>query len=230
MKVAVTTTQDGFDRFALPLRECGLSPLSLPCILVTPAAADVLARVRGAARDADRIVITSARAVATLWPDGSMPATPVLAVGGATAHAVRQAGGTVAATGDGGAADLVRGAGSELAGHTIVYPHAAGADPAILEMLREAAARVMAAPVYSTQPIAPAAEPEVDAVLFASPSAVDGWRMSRPLRGVVLAAIGATTAAHIRSLHAEPAVIAPRPTPIALSRSLAAHLAERNLV
>ncbi len=230
MTVAVTTTIDRFDRYAEPLRRHRLRPLSLPCISVAPASPDIIESIRTAAQEGDRIVITSARAVTAVWPDGSMPNTPVLAVGEATAAAVRRAGGTVAAIGHGGGAELLRTVRSQLADCTVVYPHAAGADPQLVAELREGAARLVAAPVYTTRPVAPNPDPGVDAVVFASPSAIDGWRITRTLRGLLLAAIGATTADHLRSTGAEPDVVAPQPNPRSLALALAARLAERKLV
>ena len=162
--------------------------------------------MRSAAEKADWVVLTSRRAVETMWPQ-AMPTHPkVAAVGAATAVAVAAAGGHLALTGSGGAAelcDLLRGRVSE---QVVVFPHAAGAGPETAEMLISEGAQVVAAVAYETLSMAPADDP-VDAVTLASPSAVAGWMMSRNLNGVVVAAMGPTTAQAIRDFGIEPDVV-----------------------
>lgn len=219
-RVAVTTTADSAPRLAEPLIAHGLIPVMLPCISISPAPADVLEALRTHARKADLIVVTSARAVRVTWPDGDMPATPVAAVGSATAEAVEQAGGIVKAVGSGGAADLVETL--DVKGLRIVFPHARAADPATDAALERMGATVYAATAYETIPISPN-DDKVDAAIFGSPSAVDGWLMRRHLDGLVIGAMGATTASALRVRGVESPVVPKTPG----FEELVAALAER---
>lgn len=194
-RVAVTTTADAAPRAAEPLIAHGLTPVMLPCISISPAPPAVLAELRDEASRADLIVITSARAVRIMWPDGNMPATPVAAVGTATADAVLEAGGVVKVTGSGGASDLV--ADLDVEGLRIVFPHARSADPKTDAELERMGAKVYAATAYDTIPIAPN-DDKVDAAIFGSPSAIDGWLLRRHLDGLVIGAMGPTTASALR--------------------------------
>lgn len=207
-RVAVTTTADTAPRVSEPLIAHGLVPVMLPCISISPAGPDALAELRAEAAEADLIVVTSARAVRATWPDGDMPATPVAAVGSATAEAVTAAGGVLQVIGSGGAADLL----AELAvdGLRIVFPHARAADPTTDAQLEKRGASVFAATAYDTIPIAPN-DDKVDAAIFGSPSAVDGWLMRRHLDGLVVGAMGATTASALRVRGVEDPVVASDP-------------------
>lgn len=195
MRVAVTTTADSAPRVAHALVAHDLVPVMLPCIAISPAPAEVLADLRREAARADRIVVTSARAVRITWPERDMPATPVWAVGASTAEAVRDAAGMVAEIGAGGAAELIDQV--DPAGLRIVFPHARAADPATTARLENRGASVYAAPAYDTIPIAPD-DDKVEAAIFGSPSAVDGWLLRRHLDGMVVGAMGATTASALR--------------------------------
>ena len=195
MRVAVTTTGDRFDTVAAALERHGLEPERLPCIAIEPVSNEELDTIRALAATADRILVTSPRTIRIVWP-GSVPAVSFLSVGAATTEAIRRAGGSVSIEGDGGAADLV--AGLDLSGLRIVFPHAAGADPATVSTLRENGALVDAWVAYRSVPIGPDAD-EVDAVMFASPSAVEGWAQTRSLDGLTVVAIGETTAATVEA-------------------------------
>ncbi|MDX1691273.1 MAG: uroporphyrinogen-III synthase [Acidimicrobiia bacterium] len=225
-RVAVTTTTGrSFDRIADELRDTGLQPVPLPCITVEPAAQEVLDRLRSAADSADWIVVTSRRAVEIVWPSGGMPTAPaVAAVGPTTAEAAREAGGRVEVIGSGGASELCDVLGGRVAGTAVVFPHARAADPATSRSLAEQAASVVAEPAYDTVPIAPGPDP-VDAAIFGSPSAVDGWMTARSLEDLVTAAMGPTTAAHLRRLGRPPDVVPERPDLARLVGMLADHLA-----
>jgi uroporphyrinogen-III synthase len=220
-RVAVTTSADRSDHAADAYRRRGLTPVLLPCIRVEPGSDSVIELLRRAAVDADWIVVTSARAIETTWPEASMPATTVAAVGEATARAVVNAGGTVSLVGTVGASDLVdrigRGSGR------IVVPHAAGADAGVRARLVDAGWEVVDGIVYRTVPTGPASDP-VDAAAFASPSAVDGWLGARDLEGVVVGAIGPTTAAALTQRGREPDVVAERPSHASLAAALAGRL------
>ncbi|MDX1449262.1 MAG: uroporphyrinogen-III synthase, partial [Acidimicrobiia bacterium] len=196
----------------------GLVPVMLPCISISPATADVLAELRTQADSADLILLTSARTVRIMWPDGNMPPVPAAVVGSATAEAVVEAGGTVEVVGSGGAGELVE----ELTveGRTIVFPHARAADPATAEHLEERGAVVHAAAAYDTIPISPG-DDKVDAAVFGSPSAVDGWLTRRHLEGMTIAAMGPTTASALRVRGVADPVVPDRPELSVLARALA---------
>lgn len=104
-RVAVTT--DRFTEAAVAFARVGLKPVSLPCIRVQAADEGVLAQAREAASIADLVLISSVRTLDVLWPNGSMPALEVGAVGERTAAAVKARGGRVVLLGRSGLADLV---------------------------------------------------------------------------------------------------------------------------
>ena len=224
-RAAVTTAADTFDRVAAPLRRHGLHPVPVPCVRVAPSPPETLSSLRAAAPQADWILVTSARAVALTWPGGDMPPIPVAAVGPATAEAVAAAGGRPAIVGEGGAVSLVDTLAPVVAGRVVVFPRARDADPATEERLVDAGASVVSAPVYTTVPVA-ASDVAVDAVVFGSPSAVAGWCLSRGLNGVVVAAMGSTTAAALDSRGRSPDVIAARPGFAHVAAALAEHFAD----
>lgn len=193
MRIAVTTAMDAYGRWTRPMAGAGFTPVPLPCISIEPARSSTLERCRAWAASADVLVVTSARTVATLWPDGGLPDVPVLAVGEVTARAVENGGGSVALTGRGGADHLIGRAGHLVAGRKVFYPHAAGADPVPALRLASLGAELTTELVYHTVPRSPALDP-VDGAVFASPSAVAGWRLSRSIRELaVVGVIGDTT-------------------------------------
>lgn len=217
-RVAITTSVPESIAVAAAFTGEGLEPVLLPCIMVHPATPEDLALARRQAADADLIVVTSARAVSITWDGASMPDVPVAAVGPGTAGAVREFGGVVVATGPGGAADLVRRL--DVDGKRVFFPHARAADPATFEGLTRRGAVLTASEVYDTTPVAPAHD-RVDAVAFGSPLAVAGWTSSRDLEGLVVGAIGRTTADAVREAgHPDPVVPA-SPGFLELARQLA---------
>lgn len=217
-RVAVTTSADAAEPVAAAAARFGLTPVLLPCIEVTPAPEHVLAEARREAKVADLMVITSARTVSLLWPERSMPPTPVGAVGDATAHAVEEAGGVVVATGTGGGEDLVRRL--EVGGRRVLHPGAAGAAASTAAALTAAGAEIIEMAVYEVAPVGPGPDP-VDAAMFGSPSAVFGWISRRSLDDLILGAIGSTTAAALRDLGATEVVVPLRPGVDLLARQLA---------
>lgn len=227
-RVAVTTTPDNFRRVANPLAEVGLEPIQLPCIRVVPSPDDVLDELRRATEQADWLIVTSARAIRTVWPDGGIPpGVRVAAVGPATADAARAAGGDVRVIGSGGTTALRAALRGRLPGQKVVFPHARSADPGTIRQLRREAASVVAEPAYTTHPIAPSNDP-VDAVVFGSPSAVDGWASGRAFAGTVIAALGSTTATRVRELGAFVDVVSDPPDLTTLAGGLAAHFEPRS--
>lgn len=226
MRVAVTTTLDAADRIAHAVEQIGLEPVRLPCIRVEPAPADTIARLRAAADEADWIIVTARRAVEIVWPGGDMPGSAaVAAVGRATAAAARSAGGRVAVVGDGGAAALRELLGGRVDAMSVVFPHARAADPATVRWLKERTALLTADAAYETIPVAPAQD-TVDSVIFGSPSAVDGWCEARPLDGLVIAAMGRTTARYLEGLGHPPDVVPATPRLEELVSALGKHLSQ----
>lgn len=224
MRVALTTTRDRCRLVAPRFREAGLIPVVLPCIEFRPDS-EGIGKARTAAVDADWIVLTSSRAVTVTWPDG-MPPVPAAAVGEATAAAVSAAGGRVEVMGSAGAEDLLTVLAGRIDGAKVVFPHARDADPATVAGLTASGALVHAFPVYSTLPVPPGAD-EVEAAVFASPSAVGGWLLSRSLAGLVLAAIGPTTASALETRGHPPHLVPERPGYDELASALSALHRER---
>jgi len=219
-RVAITT--DRFEKAASSYRRVGLEPVSLPCIRVQAAEDVVLAQAREAASMADLVLISSVRTLDVLWPNGSMPPLKVGAVGERTAAAVKAQGGRVMFLGRSGLADLVEIAADRLGSSRVVFPHAAGSDRVALKMLRQRATDLLEFDVYQTVPVAPGSAP-VQAAIFASPSAVEGWLLSRDFDGLVVGVIGPTTwkaAARRRP----PEVMASQPIHRALAQALASYL------
>jgi hydroxymethylbilane synthase len=149
-----------------------------------------------------------------LWPD-----TPkVAAVGPGTVAALSRRGisvnfvpavHTAAALAEG----IIRGAGDGLAGVRVLVPRPLHAREDAAELLRKQGAAVEEVPVYRTDPL-PLSPSDaarlgngVDAILFASGSAVDAWQrlpdpdglLAAAARRAVIACIGPTTAAAARA-------------------------------
>ncbi|MGH3649688.1 MAG: uroporphyrinogen-III synthase [Acidimicrobiia bacterium] len=226
-RVAVTTTGDRAARLADVARRHGLEPVALPCIAIVPAAPEELNRARSRATHAELILVTSSRAVSTVWPEGGMPKVPCVVVGPVSAEAVDGAGGRVVATGSGGVVAMIEEVADLLAGKSVFFPHAAGADPSTVETLEGLGAKVSAFVVYETHPISPGTD-QVDAGIFGSPSAVSGWCRSRTLDELVLAALGDTTAAELTGRGYRPQVITSPPDYDTLIPLLAEYLHERS--
>jgi uroporphyrinogen-III synthase len=183
---------------------------------------EVLSRAREAVSDADLVLITSARTVDLLWPLGAMPGTEAVTVGAASAAAVEAAGGRVVLTGGSGLADLLDGAAHVIGGARVVFPHAAGTDPGLVARLRSLVSVLEEQEIYRAVPVTP--EPtRVDAVVFASPSAVTGWLLARDFVDVVVGVIGPTTQAAVARSRV-PEVVAPEPSHHSLARALTSYL------
>lgn len=228
-RIALTTTPDRAARLAPLCEEHGLEPVLLPCIEFVPADEDVLDQTRRRVAQADWLVVTSSRAISALWPNGEMPDVPVAAVGPATAQAVRNAGGRPILVGDGGGAELIDLIADRLRDASVVFPHAEGAGITTIEELESAGVSVDARAVYDIRPVSPAADP-VDAVAFGSPTAVHGWLLSRDLDGLVVGAIGGTTAGALAELAVAADVEPPHPSFEGLVVGMAKHLRERSKV
>ena len=220
--IRVAITSDRVDEAAPLYRAAGFDPVALPCIKLEPASDDVLARARQAALEADVILLSSARTVRLLWPHEPIPSVDVVAVGAATSAAVTSRGGRVILSGDSGLGGLAANAGVGLRAGRVVFPRSAQSDPAILRTIRDVTPGLVEFEVYRTRPIAPGRS-EVRAVAFASPSAVEGWHLTRNLDGLVVGVIGATTLAAV-TRYRRPDVVAPVPSHRVMAQALASHL------
>ncbi len=220
MRVAITTTEDRFDDVAASFEEHGLRPVLLPCIRVRPASDDVLASVKVEIASVGDVMVSSARAIEVLWPEAATLVGDFYVVGPATAAEVERRGGTVRVEGAAGLAELARSL-VPLGLRRLVFPHAGGTDLESIEPLVSSGVDVVSSVVYNTDRCSPA-DDEVDAVAFASPSAVEGWLSARSLDGLLVAAIGPTTAAALLRQGVSVDVVPSRPGHADLAAALAA--------
>jgi len=249
--VVVTRSKGGEDALAARLRALGAAVREIPSIAFAPPSDP--GPLDAALRDAGRfawVVFASAtaveRTVARMRALGLDPArlarARLAAVGPATAERVarelREPDLVPAeAKGEAMAAALA----PHVAGRAVLLPRPAEGRPELLAGLRAAGADVAAVEAYRTVP-APAeairplaawiAAGEVDAVAFASPSAVAAvvaglGADAALLRRVALAAIGPTTADALRVAGLEAAVEPARHTGADLAEAIAARLGPR---
>lgn len=247
--IVVTRGKGGEDALSARLRDLGAAVRDVPSIAFAAPAdpAPLDAALRGLARF-DWVVFASAtavdRTVARLrelaLDPAALAARSLAAVGPATAERLardlREPDLVPAeATGEAMAAALA----PRVAGRRVLLPRPAEGRPELVEGLLGAGAQVEAVEAYRTCP-APAeairplagwlAAGEVDAVAFASPSAVRaivaGLGVDAPrLARVLLAAIGPTTAQALRDAGLEPGVVPERHTGPDLAEAVAARLA-----
>lgn len=175
------------------VRDAGLEPVALPCIEIEARPEEDLAAVRSQCEDASLLFVTSARTVDVLWPTGGAPPVPVAAVGQKTAERVTESGGHVTFVGNRGSLTLANAIARENFTGPIVFPRGARSNPEAVDAMRSAGLTVIDLAVYDTRTIAPPNK-FVDAVMFGSPTAVTGWLMGRSLDGMVVGAVGETTA------------------------------------
>ncbi len=208
---------------AVELVAVGLQPVSLPCIDVQVGRPDDLARARAACEEADLVVLTSSRPLSLLWPDGPLPLAAIAVVGPATATSVAERGGKVVHVGTGSSLDLAEELLGRVAKLSVAYPHSASSDPRAIVALKDAARSLVAVPVYCTVPISPSTEP-VDAAVFVSAPAVHGWATNRSFTGLVVAALGASSAAALGQYDRRPDVKVRSKTYSELTEALARYL------
>lgn len=168
----------------------------------------------------------------------------VAAVGKATANAANEQGWRVDRVSSGrGGLDLARELAHELRGSRVCLPRSSRALPDLARALTEAGATPVEVVAYNTVSAA-AADPaildriehgEVDALTFASPSAVSAMvervgldRLKRLVISAPIAAIGPTTAAAIRRRGLSVAIEAQVPTAAGLAAAIAAHFARKH--
>lgn len=211
--VLLTRPQGENERLAALLRAAGEDVAIAPCVALAPVApAPVRAAALALGRD-DVLVLTSVAGVAALAAalDGAPLAAPVAVVGAATADAAVAAGLAVAfrprvQSGAGLAGEL------PLPRGTVLLARSDRAADDLPRMLRERGARVREVVAYRTVPLAarPAGTPAV--VVFASPSAVDGFALGATLGAARAVAIGPSTAARVRERLAVEPVVAAEPS------------------
>ena len=210
VRVVTTRGASGSDRLQALLEAAGAEVLAWPTSEY-PAPHDPrpLEAARARLDRFDWVVFTSARAVAAVGT--CPPPTPrVAVVGPATARAAAEAGWAVAVEGRGpGARGLATqvAATCPLAGARVLFPAASGAAPTVEKEFTGLGARVTRVDAYRTVVTPPPTErmhgdlaAGVDAVTFASPSAVEavdralGGEMAGGLAGLTIVCIGPTTA------------------------------------
>jgi uroporphyrinogen III methyltransferase/synthase len=190
VRVLVTRPADAADELAAELRAAGAEPVRLPLVEVVPA--EDLAPLDAALeklQDWDALVLTSRNAARIFAerrrarrPAAAVP--PAWCVGPATARAALAAGlavrGLPEAGGDASTLLRVILEAGPPAGLRVLVPCAEGARDAVVEGLRAAGAHVDVLPIYRTVPApvdaaglrAALAGGTLDALTFASPSAV----------------------------------------------------------
>jgi len=248
--VVVTRQPDDARSLAAALEELGARALVVPCTRTV--VADDLAAWNEALAcldEIDCVVMTSRRAVEhfvalsdaadlerSAWRDKT-----IAAVGGATARALDGAGLPASVVGTAGAdalADALLAEGAVAVGSRVLFPCSKSARPELPARLEAAGVRVDRAPIYDTLPATPdAAAPlraelergdPVDAITFASPSSVAGFRtllgadadeLLRSGRPRIVT-IGATTGAAVRDAGFEVAAQATRPAPAAIAAAV----------
>jgi uroporphyrinogen-III synthase/uroporphyrinogen III methyltransferase/synthase len=249
--VVVTRGKGGEDALAARLRDLGAAVRELPSVAFAPPAdpAPLDAALRDLGRfdwavfaSATAVERTVERARALGVAPGALGALRLAAVGPATAErlarAVREPDVVpVEATGEAMAAALA----ARVRGKRVLVPRPAEGRPELLDGLARAGAVLTAVEAYRTLPVEPQAlRPladwieggEVDAVAFASPSAVRAvvaglGERAGTLRRVLLAAIGPTTSAALREEGLEPGAQPPRYTAADLAEAIAAKLGAR---
>jgi len=181
VRVLVTRAVEDAPELEELLRARRADPLRMPCIAFEdgPDLSRIAERIGN--READLIVVASPHAARRLVALCSRIDVPLAAVGTATA---RELPGQVAVPRQGTGADaLVRELRDRVAGQRVLVPRAEGGNPALLDGLRAAGARVEALTLYRTVTARQAApdvlrtlrEGGVAAIAFASGSAARGF-------------------------------------------------------
>jgi len=186
-KLLLTRSIEDSDTWAEALAAEGALPIVFPCIETASCDSPGLARqIIEAAAEADWIVFTSRRGVdafADLVPQASDITARIAVVGDATAGRAIEQLGRVDLAGAGTASQLATLLASAIApGVKCLLALAANAGDTLERTLTEAGAAVTRCDVYRTIPKQPAAQRRplstlgCDAVIFASPTAVTGFR------------------------------------------------------
>ncbi len=214
-RVLLTRSERGCEQWATQVRACGGVPVSFPCIRRVPVSTsdDVAIRLRESMARADWLALTSPYGVevaAALLVDPLPSHVEVAAVGPATASAAEREFGRVDLTAAGGtgaalAAELLRRLSPRQAGASVVIAAARGGLRVLEEALEPRGAHIERFDIYRTEAGPPLERRErfasdIDVVLVASPSAVDGLRARAELDPQIpIVTIGPTTAAAARA-------------------------------
>ncbi len=250
-RIALTRARIGDDALATRLRALGAELLETPAISVGPPSS--WHELDRALLDLDRfdwVAFASANGVeSTVARAGALGIAPaalgrarLAAVGAATGRRLAQLvrAPEVVPHGASGAA-LAEALAGQVRGKRVLVPRAEDGRPELAQGLAEAGAQVESPAAYRTA-LAPAASLSalrqavvsgaLDAVVFASPSAVRGVLAALEedrvaLGEVVIAAIGLTTAAELRAHGLEADVLPARAGATELADALAAHFVAR---
>jgi len=247
-RVVVTRPSSGPDRLTERLQELGCEVVAAPAIQIGPPrsyeALDALVRAPGRSdyllfmsRNAVRYYVQRARRLRRGGPP--VPASVQVGVVGAATGRVAERAGidvTVHSNGRTGAdlAEAVAAAASPGASVAVVQAEDGREEPA--ERLRSAGLSVTRVPAYRTRPaavpreiVAAVQNAAVDALAFASPSSAVSFAvalcgLAAIPKGVVVAAIGPTTAAACERAGRRPDVVAAASTAEALAGAVAGQL------
>lgn len=237
-RVVVTRPRDQSGPLVEGLEKLGATVTVVPLVDVRPV--DDTRALDAAVQELaeyDWVVFTSANGVEAVGSrlQGPLEWVLVAAVGPATAAAVRALGSEPAFIPERHAAEeIVRGLGS-LVGTRVLLPQADIADPGLAEALRARGATVDSVVAYRTVEVAPEmsgvlALRVADAVVIASPSAARGLAALassvETLRGLLIVAIGQTTAAGAREAGLPVGLVAQEATSEGIIQALVDHFEE----
>lgn len=209
----MTRSSEDCDEWAAQLERAGATVIALPCIAAEPIDTAALRRELAASvNDADWLIFTSRRGVeafAALHPAQLRPAIRIATVGASTGAAARARFGRVDHVGAGTGAALADSLPADArfsAGARCVLALAANASPKLERKLADSGASCTRFDVYRTVPAA-GREPKqalsalrADRILFASPSAVEGFLNQVDLdAAATVVTIGPSTSAAARS-------------------------------
>ncbi|HVR88027.1 MAG TPA: uroporphyrinogen-III synthase [Candidatus Limnocylindria bacterium] len=223
------------DSLAARLRSLGLAPCAAPCMRIEALAdpAPLRNAIRSLSRG-DTLVLTS-RSGATAVADalgGAACRARIAVVGLSTAEACRDRGLAVAfAPSEPTGAALAEQLPLPLG--IVLLARADRAAHETAEILRRRGAKVREIAAYRTVPAfaGVAGElPRADAVVFASPSAVDGFAAALSLGDAAVIAIGPTTAARVRVALAVEPTVAARPDDDAVAAAIITALEARDAI
>jgi uroporphyrinogen III methyltransferase/synthase len=214
-RIVITRPRAQAATLADKLAALGAEPITLPMIEITPMAEysrldAALARLS----EYDRLIFTSANAVAVFWARLAGPLPPALrlaAVGPGTARALEQHGVTPAFLPEEYTAEALAAGLGPVEGQRLLLPHAELAREVLADDLRQHGATVDEIAIYRTLPAAPdptgLAELQrgVDAITFTSASAARNWARAlgsvpTPRQPPTIACIGPVTAAAAREV------------------------------
>ena len=231
-RIVVTRPIKQADAFCAQLKAAGAVPISFPTIRLEPMPdSTLLHQTLKSLSDYDRVVFTSVNGVKYTWAglDGAWPANvPTVAIGPATADALRKRGADPEFMPDEYTAEQIAFGLERVAGQNILLLRAQKARPALANILRTRQANITEVPVYQTLMNTPdqsafdLLQSGFDAVTFTSSSTVEAFAAmcEQPAGHVVVACIGPITARTARNCGYTVDVVAGRYTTSGLIESL----------